>query len=155
MVGALIGAWSYAKFFRRSAQTLLFMRYTERYEQIMGAFPENAQQFRFNMTGELPPRSAALTLAVLRHLNLHAEEYYLFRKGYIEPPVWGIWEVELQRMLASPLLVREWKELSNEFQSYSEFQRYVETLQKKNTPAPAIPTFEEKLLIAKSGSPRN
>ncbi|MCP6756106.1 hypothetical protein NL533_31260, partial [Klebsiella pneumoniae] len=61
--------------------------------------------------------------------NLCAEEYYLYRKGYIEPTVWAIWEMELRRMLASDLIVREWQVLEAEFRSYPDFQQYVSTLE--------------------------
>jgi hypothetical protein len=128
VIAALIGAFSYARFFRRSAQTLLFMRYTERFEKIMDSFPEEAVRFRFNL-GALPERSAALSLAVLKYFNLCSEEWDLYKKGYIEPKVWAIWEGEMRRMLQSPLFVREWQALQREFEAYPEFQLYIKAMQ--------------------------
>jgi hypothetical protein len=92
IIAALIGAWSYARFLKRAAHTLLFMKYTERYEQIMSSYPEDAWAARLDMEGEVPAPSKGLTLAALRYLNLCSEEFYLWKRGYIEEGVWNIWE---------------------------------------------------------------
>jgi len=77
----------------------VFMKYAERYEQIMSSFPESAFCARFSMSGELPPASPQFTLAVLKYLNLSSEEFYLWKKSYVADDVWKIWEHELMRII--------------------------------------------------------
>jgi hypothetical protein len=129
IIAAVIGAWSYARFLKRAAHTLLFMKYTERYEQIMSGYPEDAWVTRLDLEGEPPPASQRLSLAVLKYLNLCSEEFYMWKKGFIENGVWKIWEGELRRTIGSPLYRREWKTLAKEFESYSEFRLFVEEVQ--------------------------
>ena len=114
---------------RRQMNAEVFMKYAERYEQIMSSFPENAFRARFSISEELPPSSAQLTLAVLKYLNMSAEEFYLWKKKYVADEVWKTWEYELIRMLQSPLIKREWQELESEFQSYQEFLSFVNQAQ--------------------------
>jgi hypothetical protein len=114
---------------QRQMNAEVFMKYAERYEQIMGSFPEDAFRARFSLSEELPPVSPQLTLAVLKYLNLASEEFYLWKKQYVADDVWKIWEHELIRILQSPLFRREWDELESEFQSYKEFLAYVDSAQ--------------------------
>jgi hypothetical protein len=67
-------------FLKKAAHTLLFMKYTERYEQIMSSYPENAVASRLDLDGELPEASLALTLAALKYLNLCSEGILLVEK---------------------------------------------------------------------------
>jgi hypothetical protein len=149
VIGALIGARSYARFLKKAAHMLLFMKYTERYEQIMSSYPDEALPARLDLEGELPEPSAPLTLAVLRYLNLCSEEYYLWQKGYIEDKVWKIWEAELNRTLASPLYRREWQKLQKEFHSYPEFRDYVDRVQKQPSPEPVVVSVERAKPISR------
>jgi len=124
---------------RRQMNAEVFMKYAERYEQIMSSFPEDAFRARFSMSEELPPQSAQLTLAVLRYLNMSSEEFYLWKKKYVADEVWKIWEDELIRILQSPLLRREWQELESEFQSYPEFLEFVTAAQRaQSAPTPGV-----------------
>jgi hypothetical protein len=149
IIAALIGAWSYARFLKRAAHTLLFMKYTERYEQIMSSYPEDAWAARLDMEGEVPAPSKGLTLAALRYLNLCSEEFYLWKRGYIEEGVWNIWEGEMRRTIASPLYRREWRTLRKEFELYPEFHRYVEDVQKAPCRGQARKAGDEPVAAAK------
>ncbi len=129
IIAALIGWYSYRTLVRKAAQTFLFMKYTERYEQIMASYPENAVGARLDLSGEPPEASIPLTLAVLKYLNLCSEEFYLWKSGLVEDAVWKIWEEELKRTISSPLYRREWQMLRKEFESYPDFLTYVNRIQ--------------------------
>lgn len=116
----------------RQSNAQIFLEYTGRYERIMSDFPPDAFKARLDLDQALPEPNATLSLAALRYLNMCSEEYYLWRRGYLNTEVWTIWEAELQRTLRSPLILREWRDLSSEFESYPEFVRYVAAVQ---TPA--------------------
>jgi len=108
----------------------LFLEFTKRFEEVMQSFPKNAWPNRLDIKGTPPPKSKALSLSVLRYLNLCSEEFYLCKKGWLRQDIWQIWENELVRTLQTPLFIREWKELCREFESYPKFKEYVDTKQK-------------------------
>jgi hypothetical protein len=123
--------------YRRQMNAQLFLEYTRRYEEVMRSFPEDARACRLHLEGEPPPQSEALTSAVLRYLNLCSEEFYLCRRKYLSNDIWQIWQAELERTLRSPLVRREWQDLSREFDSYGEFSGYVRKVQQTGSEAVA------------------
>ncbi len=116
--------------YRKQLNVQILMKYTERYERILDGFPEDGLDARFDSEA-LPPESRALTLCILKYLNLCSEEFYLWKNGYLETKIWRIWEVDLKRMVASPLVKREWLHLRKEFVSHPLFLRFVESVQDK------------------------
>jgi hypothetical protein len=133
--GIIVAIWVY----RRQCNAQVFIGYTKRYADIMNMFPVEGRKARLDLSAEPPARTDALSLAVLRYLNLCSEEFYLWKKGYLSRRVWRIWEAELRRTLASPLIMREWASLREEFRSYPEFLDYVEKGQRQ---APALQTVQ-------------
>jgi hypothetical protein len=122
---------------RRQINVQILMQYTARYEHILGEFPKDALLVRFD-SQVLPPKSAELTLCLLKYLNLCSEEYYLLQHKYLAKTVWALWEKDLKKMIASPLLQREWPVLKKEFESHLEFLVYVEDIQTQHrAPKPA------------------
>jgi hypothetical protein len=85
----------------------LFLEFTKRFEEVMQSFPKNTWPSRLNIEGKPPQKSKALSLSVLRYLNLCSEEYYLCQKGWLYKKTWEIWERELIRTLRTPLFLRE------------------------------------------------
>jgi hypothetical protein len=81
-VGVLVGfmglIWTISSV-RRQINVQILMKYTERYEHILGEFPKNALFSRFDPQG-LPPQSPELTVCLLKYLNLCSEEYYLWKQ---------------------------------------------------------------------------
>ena len=124
-----IAFWNYRKTQQRQQSAEVLTKYAERYEKVMSSFPPEAIIARLNSEGEPPKSTIELKLAVLRYLNLCSEEYFLWCKGFISKAVWEIWSRELVRMLKTPLYIREWKNLKHEFDSYPEFQAYVDGVQ--------------------------
>jgi len=108
----------------------LFLEFTRRFEEVMQSFPKNAWSARLNTEGMPPAKSKELSLSVLRYLNLCGEEYYLYKKGWLNKGIWKMWEGELIRTLRTPLFIREWKKLSSEFEAYPKFIKYVNDQQK-------------------------
>lgn len=113
--------------FKRQINVQVFIEYTKRFDQVLYSFPAGAWCARTSHEAELPDESPALSVACLRYLNLCAEELYLRRRRYLKDRVWRIWEAELARTLGSRLFVREWKSLRGQFDTYPEFQDWVES----------------------------
>ncbi len=101
--------------YRRQCNAQVFLEYTTRYSEIMNRFPSEGLKARLNILATPPETSDELSLAALRYLNLCSEEFYLCRRKYLSSDVWGIWEAELKRTLSSPLFVREWAGIREEF----------------------------------------
>jgi hypothetical protein len=114
------------RIYKRQTNTQIFLEYTKRYNEIMESFPPEARPARLSLEGKMPDHSEGLSISILRYLNLCSEEYYLCKRGYLSKELWEIWEDELKRTLNSPLFVREWKDLRNEFLSYPEFLEFVD-----------------------------
>ncbi|HXM23940.1 MAG TPA: hypothetical protein VN948_21975 [Terriglobales bacterium] len=114
---------------RRQINAQILMKYTERYEHILGEFPEDALLGRFDSHAPLPAQSAQLTICLLKYLNLCSEEYYLWKHKYLAKTVWTVWEGDLKRIVGSPLLQREWPRLRVEYLSHRDFLEYVERIQ--------------------------
>ncbi len=117
--------------YQRQMNAQLFLEYTNRYEQVMASFPEDAIKWRLDSEENLPPESQKLTYAVLRYLNLCSEEYYLQKTRYLSSKIWAIWEDELKKTLANELYRREWPKVKNEFSSYLSFRNYVDEIHSK------------------------
>jgi hypothetical protein len=135
--GALLfGIWSFGK----QMNSQLFLTYTERYEGIMGAFPPGALATRLRLGEVPPPRSEALSICLLRYLNLCSEEFFLHRRGFLSRRIWRVWRPEMERVLRSPLLRREWPCIRREFDSYPEFFQFVERVMAAGPIRPSDPT---------------
>ena len=115
--------------YNRQMTAQVFIEYTKRFDEIMQSFPPNAWGARLNSGESTPEDSNEISASALRYLNLCAEEYFLYKSGYLSKHVWGIWEAELKRTLRTPLYIREWKRLGNEFQAYPDFLSYVDITQ--------------------------
>ena len=121
-----------ARLARRQTNMQILMKYSERYDKILDEFPENAWIARFD-SNRLPPSSEKLTLCILKYLNLCSEELYLHEDGYLADDIWRIWESDLRKMIASPLVRREWLLLRPEFESDQRFLKYVESVQETSS----------------------
>ena len=135
-ITAVASIWIAVRVYRRQMNAQLFVAYTQRYEEIMSSFPPDARKCRVANGTELPRQSEALTLAVLRYLNLSSEEFYLYRTGHITRRLWRIWEDELKKTVASDLIRREWVNLQTEFASYPEFRAFVEEVHNESEQPP-------------------
>lgn len=130
MVVGFVGLIITTNNYRKQMNVQILMKYCERYEHILEQFPDDALRARFDSEA-LPPESPRLRLCILKYLNLCSEEFYLTNNGHLSKSLWHIWESDLKRMIASPLLKREWPILRSEFLSHREFLEYVERVQKE------------------------
>src|ERR1700733_10432192 len=72
LLSVIVGFWSLIATIRNARRQMsaqVFMKYTERYEHILGQFPSDALKARLD-TDLLPPQCDVLSLCVLKYLNL-------------------------------------------------------------------------------------
>lgn len=121
----LFGMYSFGK----QINCQVYLAYTERYEKIMESFPPVTLESRLKFGETLPQRSTEFSVCILRYLNLCSEEFFLYKKGFLSRKIWTVWQPEIERMLKSPVIKREWQHIRVEFKSYPEFFAYVERIQ--------------------------
>ena len=71
---------------------------------------------------------------MLRYLNLCSEEFHLKQDEYLSPEVWRLWQGEMESTLRKPLYISGWSELRAQFESYTPFLNYVESVQGSGGP---------------------
>jgi hypothetical protein len=131
-LGGILWVYVAVVTYRGQMYAQVFLDCNARYEAIMASFPRDAIKWRLNIKEDLPPPSVDLTLSVMKYLNLSAEEYYLYRTGYVHKNVWNVWRKEMERTIRSPLIRREWSLIEKEFVEFPEFKSLVEELLNKN-----------------------
>jgi hypothetical protein len=124
--------------YKRQHNVDTFLHYTERYDAIMEKLPPWARTA--SRTSGALAKADDVRMACLAYLNMCAEEFYLWRKGYLSKDLWGIWEAEIIRTLRTELFVDYWAELEPEFKSYEEFRTFVNGNQEGLRPLPAAAT---------------
>jgi hypothetical protein len=70
--------------YKNQMNAQLFLEFTKRFEEVMQSFPKNTWSSRLHIEGKPPPKSKALSLSVLRYLNLCSEEYYLYKNSLLD-----------------------------------------------------------------------
>ncbi|HEY0547084.1 MAG TPA: hypothetical protein VGC91_17025 [Pyrinomonadaceae bacterium] len=115
---------------KRQANSQIFLDCVKRYEKILESFPSKVWLERFNPSAAAMEESGQTRMAVLRYLNLISEEFYLTKQGYFsEGGIGDIWEDVLRDNLSTPLFIREWKALKDEFKSDRKFTNFVDLAQ--------------------------
>ena len=123
--GLIFTFWS----FRRTMHSHVMMTYAERFAKLMDELPR--ELFIDSQTKkEEPPATQDVKLTFLKYFNLTLEEYYLQKKGYFPKDLWQVWEADIKKLLAHPLMKREWTDLRDSFRDDPEFFDFVENAQK-------------------------
>jgi hypothetical protein len=112
--------------YNKQMNAQVFFQYAKRYDEIMNSFPKSARLARIRSSEALPKPSGELSICILRYFNLCSEEFYLYKSNYLSHKVWGVWTDEMIRTWRTPLFRREWKKLAHEFDTYPEFQKFVQ-----------------------------
>lgn len=139
VVSVVLGVWqirSSMQMTQRQWNVDAFLLYTQRYEEITNAFPEDAFFSRFN-ADRLPPSSAELTRCIRRYLNLIAEIRYLSQAKYVDNQVWLVWQEDIKATLKSELLRREWPIVKADYQHIPGFREFVDAIQAQKAIDPA------------------
>lgn len=139
VVSVVLGVWqirSSMQMTQRQWNVDAFLMYTQRYEEITNAFPNDAFYCRFDRD-RLPPSSAELTRCIRRYLNLVAEIRYLSQAKYVDNQVWLVWQEDIKATLKSELLMREWPIVEADYRHIPGFREFVKELQAKEAIEPA------------------
>lgn len=117
--------------FRRTMYSNILINYSQKFEKIMEELPREIFLPPSEPPRPLPPRSDDLTLTCIKYFNLTLEELWLRKNGYFPRDLWDFWEKDIKNLLASPLMVREWRSIRENFGGYQEFYNFVEEAQEQ------------------------
>lgn len=115
---------------RQQMKTQIFLALSARYdESLHSSSAEVWLSIPYHTA--LPERTKDLTISALRFCTLVSLTYYLFRDCQIPKPMWKLMLRSTERRLRSPLFAREWEVLRSKFESFPEFVRLVNSMQKR------------------------
>jgi hypothetical protein len=120
--------------FRRQVNAQVFFEIAKRYHEMLQSFPVYDWVARLSPEETLPQSSAELKAGVLRYLATVHFAFVLHELGYLSKDLWKILQLEHHRTLATPLFVREWSAVSNEFILFPTFLSYVKFVQGSSLP---------------------
>lgn len=120
-----IAFWFTVKSFQKQLQLSFFSEYTKRYQEIMLNLPEsiNASNFEYDT---LSRDERDKTLRYMRaYFDLCSEEYYLYKKNYIDKCTWKEWESGMKFAFSKTAFVKAWTLLKFDAIYYGEFSKFV------------------------------
>ena len=82
---------------------------------------------------ELPERTEDVVISMMRFCTLVSLTYLLFREHRIPKRMWELMLRSAERRFRSPLFMREWEHLRDEFESFPEFVTLVTSLHRLPT----------------------
>ena len=105
---------------RVQVKTQIFLALYAKYDELLKT---SSAQFWVSVPPgtDLPERTEDVITAMLRFCTLVSLTYLLFREHRIPKGMWELMLRSAERRFRSPLFVREWEHLSDEFESFPEF----------------------------------
>ncbi len=112
---------------RVQVKTQIFLAMSARYDELL---KNSSAAFWLSVPlgSELPERTDELIISMLRFCTLVSLTHLLFREGRIPKRMWGLMLRSAERRFRSPLFMREWEHLRNEFEAFPEFVTLVTSL---------------------------
>jgi hypothetical protein len=112
---------------REQVKTQIFLAMSARYDELL---KNSAAGLWLSgpLGSELPERTDELIISMLRFCTLVSLTHLLFREGRIPKRMWDLMLRSAERRFRSPLFMREWEHLRNEFEAFPEFVTLVTSL---------------------------
>lgn len=117
---------------REQVKTQIFLAMSAQYDELLKN--SSAGIWLSSPLGtELPERTDDLVISMLRFCTLVSLTYLLFREHRIPTRMWELMLRSAERRFRSPLFVREWEHLRDEFESFPEFVSLVTSVHRMPT----------------------
>ena len=117
---------------RQQVTTQILLELSARYDALLNTAPVGLWT---SPEGQLPAPTGELTVSVLRYCSLVSFCYFLFQQRRIPKKMWELMLPSIERTLCGALLVREWKTVRSEFQSFPDFSALVASIQGSRRPS--------------------
>lgn len=133
---------------REQAKTQIFLAMSAQYSELL---KNSSAEFWLSVPPgkELPERTDELIISMLRFCTLVSLTYLLFLEHRIPKRMWELMLRSAERRFRSPLFMREWEHLRDEFEVFPEFVTLVTSVHRmpahiENLGAgPALPAQKE------------
>ena len=115
---------------RVQLKTQIFLALYAQYDELL---KNSSTQFWLSVPPgtELPERTEDVVISMMRFCTLVSLTYLLFREHRIPKRMWELMLRSAERRFRSPLFMREWKHLRDEFESFPEFVALVTSLHRR------------------------
>ena len=115
---------------RVQLKTQIFLALYAQYDELL---KNSSTQFWLSVPPgtELPERTEGVVISMMRFCTLVSLTYLLFREHRIPKRMWELMLRSAERRFRSPLFMREWKHLRDEFESFPEFVALVTSLHRR------------------------
>jgi hypothetical protein len=112
---------------RVQLQTQIFLALYAQYDDLL---KNSSAQFWLSVPSgtDLPGRSEDVVISMMRFCTLVSLTHLLFREHRIPKQMWDLMLRSAERRFRSPLFMREWEFLRDEFESFPEFVTLVTSL---------------------------
>ena len=112
---------------RVQLKTQIFLALYAQYDELL---KNSSTQFWLSVPPgtELPERTEGVVISMMRFCTLVSLTYLLFREHRIPKRMWELMLRSAERRFRSPLFMREWEHLRDEFESFPEFVTLVTSL---------------------------
>jgi hypothetical protein len=117
---------------RVQLKTQIFLALYAQYDELL---KNSSAQFWLSAPPgtELPERTEDVVISMMRFCTLVSLTYLLFREHRIPKRMWELMLRSAERRFRSPLFMREWEHLRDEFESFPEFVALVTSLHRTPT----------------------
>jgi len=117
---------------RTQVKTQIFLALSAKYDELL---KNSSAGLWLSMPPgtELPERTDDLIISMLRFCTLVSLTYLLFREHRIPKRMWELMLRSAERRFRSPLFMREWEYLRDEFESFPEFVTLVTSAHSTST----------------------
>ena len=115
---------------RVQLKTQIFLALYAQYDELL---KNSSTQFWLSVPPgtELPERTEDVVISMMRFCTLVSLTYLLFQEHRIPKRMWELMLRSAERRFRSPLFMREWKHLRDEFESFPEFVALVTSLHRR------------------------
>lgn len=119
--------------YRRQVNAQIFFEIAGRYHNMLQSFPLGGWLARHNTEENLPDPSTEISAGIFRYLAIVHFAFLLHELRYLSHDLWSILRAEHHRTITTPLFVREWRHVRDEFILFPTFVTYVDSLQSRST----------------------
>ena len=112
---------------RKQFAIQIMLQYSERFRLLLNSAP--AELLGANAEWDIAEMNSDLAKHVLQILLMLVELHHLRERKYLSGNTWSLWIPDVERMLRSPLMRREWHTRRAEFEHRHSFCRFVDSLQ--------------------------
>lgn len=117
---------------REQLKTQIFLALSAQYDQLLKDSSSSLWLSR-QPGAKLPERTDDLVISMLRFCTLVSLTHLLYRERRIPGRMWELMLRSAERRFRSPLFMREWEHLRNEFESFPEFVALVSSVHRVPT----------------------